>query len=385
MDNFIVFSQPEITEDDIQAVTDVLRSRWIGKGPKTTELEEIFKERTKAVGAVGLNSCTAALFLSLKVLDIGPGDEVITTAMTFAASANVIVHAGATPVFVDVEPITGNIDPAMIEPAITPKTKALLIVHYTGRPCDMDAIMDIAKRHNLRVIEDCAHAIESTYKGIPCGSFGDVGCFSFYATKNVACGEGGMLVLKDKDHYDQAAILSLHGLSRSAWNRYAKAGHNFYQVVEHGYKFNLFDIPASLALSQYRRVEESWLRREKNWLAYTEAFKDLPGVIVPPAIESDRHHAYHLFTLLLEPTKLSITREEFCMMLKEKNIGTGIHFLALHQQPAFEKTLKQIPSLPNTEFISDRTVSIPVQPSLSDEEVKYIIDTIREVILTHQK
>jgi len=377
---YIVFSQPEITEGDVIAVSDVLRSKWIGKGPKTTELEDVFKKRVGAEGAVGLNSCTAALFLALKVNDIGSGDEVITTPLTFAATANVIVHVGAKPIFVDIDRKTFNIDAAQIEKAITPRTKAIIPVHFAGRPCDMDEIMCIAKKNKLRVIEDCAHSIESEYHGQLCGSFGQAACYSFYATKNITCGEGGMLALKGKSEFERAQILSLHGLSHHAWTRYDKEGSNFYEVVEHGYKYNMHDISAALVLSQYARIEENWKRRQANWNRYMVGLKDVVGISLPAEVGLGIKHACHLFTILLDINNLKISRNEFCSLLKEKNIGTGIHFLTLHTQPAFQETLGHTPSLPNAEFVSERTVSIPVQPSLSSVEVDYIIDTIKTVI-----
>ena len=382
---YIVFCQPDITEGDIDAVAEVLRSKWIGKGPKTTELEEIFKKRTGLSGAVGLNSCTAALFLSLKVFDIKEGDEVITTPLTFAATANVIIHTGAKPVFVDVDKQSFNIDPEQIRAAITNKTRAIIPVHFAGRPCEMDKIMRIAEEFNLKVIEDCAHAVESEYKGRLCGSFGHSACFSFYATKNVTCGEGGMLVMRDQKDCERAQILSLHGLSHHAWTRYAKEGSNFYEVVEHGYKYNMHDISAAMVLSQFLRLEENGKKRKANWDRYNSGLKDLEGIVLPADVLGDVKHAYHLFTILLDIDKLKISRNEFCLILKEKNIGTGIHFLALHQQPAFQKTLGHMLNLPNAEFISDRTVSLPIQPTLSVAQVDYIIETVRSVVKDNLK
>lgn len=383
--DYIVFCQPDITEGDVESVSAVLRSKWIGKGKKTQELEEKFQKRTNTFGAVGLNSCTAALFLSLKIMNIGPGDEVITTPLTFAATANVIVHVGAKPVFVDIDRDTFNIDPQQIKSAITSKTKAIILVHFAGRPCDMGAIMQIAQENNIKVIEDCAHAIESEYYGQSCGSFGQTACFSFYATKNITCGEGGLMTLREEEDYKQAQILSLHGLSHHAWNRYAEAGTNFYEVLEHGYKYNMHDISAALALSQYERLEENWQKRQINWKKYMSGLKDQKGIFLPAAIEPNTKHAYHLFTILLDIDNLKITRNEFCLLLKEKNIGTGIHFLTLHQQPAFQKTLGHTASFPNAEFVSERTVSIPVQPSLSPVEVDYIIETVKTVINSNLK
>lgn len=380
-EDFLVFGAPLIEEEEIQEVVDTLRSGWLGTGPKTKRFEEAFAAYTGAKHAVALNSCTAGLHLALDVLGIGPGDEVITTPMTFAATANVICHVGATPVFADIDPVTMNLDPAAIERAITPRTKAIIPVHFAGRPCDMDAIMAIARRHGLRVIEDAAHATETWYRGQKVGTIGDIAAFSFYSTKNVVTGEGGMITTQDAAIADEIRIRSLHGISRDAWKRYSAEGYQPYDCMFPGYKYNMMDLQASLGLHQLEKVDRFWERRDRYWQMYNQAFAELPEVVTPAADEPDTRHARHLYTLLLDLDRVTVDRYTVMNMLKDQNIGTGVHFVSLNLHTLYrERFGYQRGDFPNAEYVSDRTFSLPLSPKMSDRDVEDVIAAVHKVI-----
>jgi len=384
-DSFLIFGSPDIQEAEVQEVVDTLRSGWLGTGPKTHRFEEQFKEYIGCKHALALNSCTAGLFLALDVIGIGPGDEVITTPMTFAATANVIVHHGARPVFVDVERETMNIDPSKIEEAVTPRTKAIIPVHMAGRPCKMDEIMDIARRHDLVVIEDAAHAVEAWYKDQKVGNIGDITAFSFYVTKNVTTGEGGMVTTNNDQWAEEMRIRSLHGISKDAWKRYSAEGFQPYETIYPGYKFNMMDIQASLGIHQLARVEENLKIREKYWRMYNEAFAELPEIITPIEEEGIRH-ARHLYTILIRPEILTINRNQFIEALKAENIGTGIHYTALHLHKYYREAFGyKRGDFPNAEWISDRTISLPLSPKLTEKDVIDVIQAVRKVIQVCRK
>jgi len=377
-EKFLVFGQPDIRDEDIDEVLDTLRSRWIGTGPKVAKFEQEFKDYIGAKHAIAVSSCTAAMELSLLVAGIGDGDEVITTPLTFAATANVIRHVGATPVFVDVDRFTGLIDAERIEDAITEKTRAIMPVHLYGRPCDMDRIMEIAERHELVVIEDAAHAVESVYRGRKIGTIGDFTCFSFYVNKNITTCEGGMVTTHRLSWAERIRVLSHHGLSTIAWKRVTSAGH--YEVVEAGYKYNLTDINAALGLNQLKRVEESWRRRREIFERYNEAFDGLP-CWTPPEVEEGSVHAYHLYTLIIDTDRLGKTRDEVRNELLKMNIGTGIHYISLHLHPYYMGTFGFRPDdFPNARWISERTLSLPLSPALTDDDVADVIDAVRKVL-----
>ena len=379
-ETFLVFGAPQILEDEIREVVDTLRSGWIGTGPKVRRFERMFAEYIGAKHAVALSSCTAGLELALEVLGIGPGDEVITTPLTFSATANVIVHRGARPVFADIELPSMNIDPNEIERRITPKTKAIIPVHFAGRPCRMDDIMDIARRHGLFVIEDAAHAIEAWYRGRKIGTIGDMTCFSFYATKNLTTAEGGMVTTENDEWAEEIRIKSLHGISKDAWRRYTEAGFQPYDTLYAGYKFNMTDIQASLGIHQLRRIEENLKIRERIWRRYNEAFADIPEIITPAEEEGIRH-ARHLYTILLDIDRLRIDRNRFIELLKAENIGAGIHYIALHLHSFYRKTFGyKRGDFPNAEYVSDRTVSLPLSPKMTDQDVEDVIRAVRKVV-----
>ncbi len=376
---FLVFGSPLIEDDAIDEVVDSLRSGWLGTGPKVQRFEEMFREHLGSGYCAAVNSCTAGLHLSLAVLGIGPGDEVIVPTMTFCASANAVFYVGATPVFADVELATGNIDATKLEQRITPRTKAIMVVHFAGRPCDMDAVMDIAKRRGLYVVEDCAHAIETQYKGQMAGVIGDIAAFSFYVTKNICTGEGGMIATRDEDVLNQIKILALHGLSKDAWKRYSDDGYKHYSVVSLGYKYNMMDIQAALGIRQMPRLAEYSRRRQNVWNAYQRAFADLP-LARPPEAEPNTQHARHLYTIRIDTDRLRATRDHVLNALHAEGIGTGVHFIALHLQPFYRQGLGYRPGdFPVAEQISERTLSIPLSAKLTDQDVQDVISAVRKV------
>lgn len=379
-EEYLIFGSPLIEEPEIQEVVDTFRSGWLGTGPKVARFEDIFKEYTGAKYAMALNSCTAGLHLAMVVTGIRSGDEVITTPLTFASTANAIIHTGATPVFVDVEKETMNIDPEKIEEAITPRTRAIIPVHFAGRPCNMDVIMDIARQHDLIVIEDAAHCIEGWYKGKKIGNIGDMSCFSFYVTKNIVTGEGGMVTTNKEVWADKIKMYGLHGLSKDAWRRYSDEGFIHYQVIFPGFKYNMMDIQASLGIHQMKRIDKYLKRRKEIWEKYNSAFSNLP-VSCPAPPEHNTVHARHLYSLLIDIDKIKKTRDDIQQELHELNIGTGIHFISLHLHDYYRKTYDFKPDdFPNARFISDRTISLPLSPKLTDRDVRDVVDAVKNVV-----
>ena len=377
---YIVFGSPYIGDEEIEEVTKTLKSGWLGSGPKVTQFEREFAEYVGAKHAVALNSCTAGLHLSMVCSGLKPGDEVITTTLTFAATANSIVHVGAIPVFVDVDRKTMNIDPNRIEAAITPKTRAIIPVHFAGRPCDMDAINSIAQKHNLIVIGDAAHCIEGKYGDQKIGSISSMTCFSFYVTKNMTTAEGGMITTNDGDIAKQIKSFGLHGMSSDAWKRFSDEGYKHYEVVYPGFKYNMTDIAASLGLCQLPRLDAWMKRREEIWNKYNAAFSDLP-CWVPEEPDSENYHARHLYTLLLDIDNLNLTRDQMIVELHKRGIGTGVHYRALHLHQYYRERFGYKPEdFPNANWISDRTFSIPLSAKLSDDEVDRVISNVKDLL-----
>jgi dTDP-4-amino-4,6-dideoxygalactose transaminase len=381
----LIFGSPMIEEDEIQEMVDTLRSGWLGTGPKVARFEALFRDYTGAPHALGLHSCTAALHLALLAGGIGPGDEVIAPTMTFCATANVIVHAGAQPVLVDVDRVSMNCTAAAIEAAITDNTKAIIPVHMAGRPCAMDEIMAFAWHHNLLVIEDAAHAAEAVCQGEKIGAIADATCFSFYVTKNLVTGEGGMLTTPHEDWAETIRMLGLHGMSKDAWKRYSAEGFKHYQVMAPGYKYNMMDLQAALGIHQLPRLPQYLQRREAIWRQYDEAFATLP-VMVPAPVRAGDVHARHLYTLLLDLDALSVDRDHIMQALYEANIGTGIHFLGLHLHPYYQQTYhyKAI-DFPNATWISERTLSLPLSARLTDADVADVITAVTKVLTWYQR
>lgn len=382
---FLPFALPDISEAEIASVVDSLRSGWITTGPKTKEFERRFAEATGAPHAVMLNSCTAALHLALEALGIQPGDEVIVPTVTFAATAEVVRYLNATPVLVDVRAGDHNMDPAAFERAITPKTRAVIPVHFAGQPADMDEILAIARAHGLHVVDDSAHCFPGSYRGRPIGSLGDISCFSFYATKTITTAEGGAAVTANEDWADRMRIMSLHGISRDAWKRYTAEGSWYYEIVAPGYKYNMTDMAAALGLGQLSRAAEMRARRKDIADAYDRAFAGL-GAFEQMHHASDREHAHHLYVLKLRDGALAIDRDRFIVELKELGIGTSVHFIPLHLHPYYRENFGYKPgALPVAEDVYRRSVSLPIYTKMSDGDVGRVIDAVTGVARRHAR
>jgi dTDP-4-amino-4,6-dideoxygalactose transaminase len=376
---YIVFGSPSIGPDDIAAVTRTLESSWIGTGPRVHEFQRAFARFIGVDYALATSSCTAALHLAMVSSGVGAGDDVITTAMTFCATANAIIHTGANPVFVDCQRDTMNIDPAAVEAAVTPSTRAIVPVHFGGRPVDMDALRKVADRHKLLIIEDAAHAIEAMYRGKRAGNLGDIGCFSFYVTKNMTTGEGGMVTTNDAKLADTVRVYGLHGMSADAWSRFSDEGYRHYDVIHPGFKYNLTDMAASLGLVQLPKLGDWLRRREAIWAQYDAAFADLP-LILPAAPAPETVHARHLYTLLIRDDA-PVTRDQFMARMHRQRIGTGVHYRALHTQPYYRERGGYRPEdMPNATFIGERTVSLPLTPHLPPQDVERIIESVRSIL-----
>ena len=379
-DRFLVFGSPLIGEEEKKEVLDCLETGWLGTGPKVARFEQDFRAYKQAGFAVAMNSCTAALHLSMLAANIGPGDEVITTPLTFCASVNAIIHAGAQPVLADVDPVTSNIDPIRVEAQITKRTKAILPVHFAGRSCDMDGLGMLAKKHGLLLIEDCAHAIETTYKGRHVGTFGEFGCFSFYVTKNVATGEGGMVLTSREEAANRLKMLALHGMTKDAWKRFTDEGYKHYQVVECGFKYNMMDIQAALGIHQLRRVEANWRRRQEIWQIYQRAFQELP-LTLPAPPEKGTRHAYHLYTVLVDPARTGVSRDAFMSAMTAENVGVGVHYRSIPTHPYYAERFGWKPEdYPNSLSIGEKTVSLPLSAKLTDEDAHDVIQAVRKTL-----
>ncbi len=385
-DTFIPYNVPDITDAEINEEVDTLRSGWLAKGPKTVEFEKRFAEYVGAKYAVAVNSCTAALHVSLLSQDIGPGDEVITTPMTFASTASTIIHTGATPVFADIDYRTGCIDPKEIEKKITPRTRAIVPVHYSGEVCDLDSIYEIAKQHNLYVSEDAAHALWSRYKGRLIGNgVPGAASYSFYATKNLCTGEGGMLVTDREDIAERARILTSHGMSRNAWNRYAKGGSWKYDIVEPGFKYNMFDMQAALGLHQLARLEDMQARRLVIAKKYQDAFGKMDALEIPEVPEYATH-SWHLYVIRIRPEMLTIDRDQFIVELNERNVGTSVHFIPVHLMSAYRNRFGYHEGdFPNAERFFERIISLPLYPSMTEEQTQYVIDAMADIIENYHR
>jgi dTDP-4-amino-4,6-dideoxygalactose transaminase len=377
--NFLVFAMPLIEDAEIQEVVATMKSGWLGSGPKVAKFENDFKRYKGAEHAVALHSCTAALHLSMLAAGISPGDEVITTPMTFCATVNAILHAGGTPVLADVDPRTMNIDPVEVRKRLTARTRAIVPVHFAGRPCDMDSLAAISAEHSLQLIEDCAHAIETEYRGLKAGTIGNFGCFSFYVTKNVVTGEGGMVLTRNEVDASRIKILGLHGMSKDAWRRFGDDGYKHYQVIECGFKYNMMDLQAAIGIHQLRRVESQWNRREEIWNRYMAELASLP-VGLPVAPEEQTRHGYHLFTLQVEKQRSGLTRDEFIDAMTACNIGVGVHYRSVPEHPYYQKAFGWKPEdYPNAMKIGRSTVSIPLSAKLTDADVGDVVATVKQI------
>lgn len=375
-ERFLVFGSPLIEDEDIEEVVATLRSGWIGTGPRTARFERNFSAYVGMEHAVALNSCTAALHLSLLAADLPEGSEVITTPLTFCATVNAIIHAGLRPVLADVDSRTLNIDPAAIGAAITPNTKAILPVHFAGRACDMDSITSIAKKHGLTLIEDCAHAIETKYKGRHAGTFGDFGCFSFYVTKNIVTGEGGMVLTNDPKKAGRIKRLALHGMSADAWKRFGDDGYKHYYVVESGFKYNMMDLQAAIGIHQLERIEKYHKRRIHIKNLYDGAFAKLP-LGLPAAQEPGNVDSCHLYQILVNEKKCGVSRDRFLHNMTQNGIGVGVHYQSMPEHPFYREKFGWRPEdYPNAMRIGRETISLPIGPKLDDNDVEDVIAAV---------
>ena len=378
--DYLLFHKPFISEDEINEMVDTLRSGWLSMGPKTIRFEEEFNKYIGAKKSVAVSSWTAAGHLTLEAFGIERGDEVIVPTMTFPATAEIVCYFGAKPVIVDVDEDTLNISLDEIEKAITPKTKAIIPVHYGGQPCDLDEIHQIAKAHNLKVLEDAAHALPATYKGKKIGTISDVTCFSFYATKTLSTGEGGMICTNDQEIAERCAIMRLHGINRDAWKRYSESGSWYYEVVAPGYKYNFTDLQASLGLPQLKKVDIMWESRKSIAARYLDAFKDL-DLITLPTIKPDRESSWHLFPIRLNLDMITKNRAQIIEELKKNNVGVGVHFMPVHQHLYYSEKFKlDDKNYPVASSSFPRLMSLPIYPGMTDQSVEKVIHTLTDIL-----
>jgi perosamine synthetase len=374
----IPFHIPSIGEEEISEVVDSLRSGWLTTGPKVKKFEQAFADYVGTRSAIAVNSCTSALHLALEAIAVKAGDEVVVPAYTFTGTAAVVTHCGARPVLADSRPGGFNVEAASIEPVITPRTRALVVVHFAGEACDMDPILDLAARHGLPVVEDAAHALPTTYKNRMVGTIGDLTAFSFYATKTITTGEGGMLTTAREDWEARIRKMGLHGMSTDAWKRYAPGGSWYYEVEDFGFKYNMTDLSAALGIQQLRRVDEFQKRRQAIAGAYAEALGSLDACIVPR--ESPYGvHAWHLFPLQLNLESLRAGRAEFIRELGDRGVSTSVHFIPLHHHPAYQRAFGYHPGdFPSADLAFSRIVSLPIYPAMSDADVGRVIEAVSD-------
>ena len=382
---FIPFHRPAIGEDEIQSVVETLKSGWLTTGPKVKRFEEDFAKYLGCKHAVAVNSGTAALHIALDAIGISQGDEVIVPAMTFAATAEVVLYFKAKPVLVDCHPDTLNLDPTRIEAAITSKTKAIIPVHFGGQPCEMDQILDIAKKHNLKIIEDAAHALPARDHDRTIGTVGDITCFSFYATKTITTGEGGMATTENPDWAERMRMMSLHGISHDAWKRYTKEGSWYYEILSPGFKYNLTDIGAAIGIEQLKKCDEFWEARQRIAMNYTKAFADFQEIQVP-SCRNNVQHAWHLFVIQLKLERLKINRNQFIEALREKEIGTSVHFIPLHLHPYYRDKFGYKPDdFPNASAAFERIISLPIYPKMTEANVRDVIVAVRQLVQEYRR
>lgn len=382
---FLPFSLPDLGEDEISEVVDTLRSGWLTMGPKTQQFEANFRDYVGSAEAVAVNSCTAALHLALVAAGIGEGDEVITSPLTFCATANTVIHQRAKPILADIKAEDFNLDPKQVEKKITSRTRAIIPVHMAGQPCRMDELLDIAHQYDLRVIEDAAHAIGASYKGQRVGSMSDATAFSFYATKNLTTGEGGMLTTNNEELAEVARNLRLHGLSHHAWKRYQAVGSWYYEVIAPGFKYNMTDIQASLGLHQLARIDQFTEVRQHYAAIYSEAFAAIPEIQIPVA-GPDLTHAWHLYIIRLTPDALTINRDHFIEELKAENIGTSVHFIPLHLHPFYQAEFGYAPGdFPITEAVYQGAISLPLYTRMTEADIYTVIEAVQRIVERHRR
>ena len=378
--HFLPFSSPSLGEEEIREVVACLRSGWLTTGLKTTQFEDAFATFIGCEHAIAVNSCTSALHLALEAAGVRAGHEVITSPMTFAATAAVIEHLNARPVFVDCDPGTFNLDPHAIAQRISPRTRAIIPVHFAGQACDMDPILAVARQHNLSIIEDAAHALPTRYKGMIVGTLGDITCFSFYVTKTLTTGEGGMVVTNNSQYAERIRLMRLHGITRDAWKRYSQNGSWFYEISAPGYKYNLTDIAASIGIPQLHKSHLFYERRKTIAQIYTHALSDIPHIRTP-SVMSYGEPSWHLYVILLNLDALAISRDMFIRELGLRKIGVSVHFIPLHIQPYYRKTYGYKPhDYPNAFAAYQRMVSLPIYPAMTDEDVADVVKAVGDIV-----
>ena len=383
---FLPFSTPTIEDAEINEVVDSLRSGWITTGPKVKRFEEDFRNYVGAPFAVPLSSATAGLHLTLLALQILPGDEIITTPMTFASTVSMIVLCGGTPVLSDIEPGTLNLDMTLLRKKISPRTRAVIPVHFAGQVCDMDPLFALAKEFNLTIIEDAAHAVGTEYKGRRVGSLDTISIFSFHPNKNITTGEGGMVCTADETLAEEVSLLKFHGMSREAWKRFAASGTPNYDILLPGFKYNMMDIQAAIGIHQLPKLDDFIARRTELALFYNREFADVAEIITPAMAPYVQRHAWHLYTPLVRIEALSIDRDQFMAELKKENIGSGLHYKAIHHHSWYREHLT-IPegSLPNADYASDRILSLPLFPKMTLDDARDVVMAAKEVIARNRK
>jgi perosamine synthetase len=384
--DFIPFHRPSLGDEELAAVREVLESGWITTGPATLKFESEFSRYVGAQHAIALNSGTAALQLAADLIGLQPGDEVLVPTLTFTATAEVVTYFGARPVLCDSLPGAFNIDVADASRRITSKTKAIIPVHFAGEPCDLDAIHAMAAHNGLHVVEDAAHALPASYRGKRIGTYSALTAFSFYATKNITTGEGGMLVTDRDDYAEKARCMRMHGISSAAWKRYAREGSWFYEVLYAGFKLNLPDILSAIGLAQLQKSDPFLRRREEIVRRYCERLSKIEELELPPSGALDCEHSWHLFVLRLRSGSLQIGRNDFFEELKNLGVGTAVHFIPLHLHPYYAQTYGyKRGDFPQAEDAFARCLSLPLYPALSDEHVERIIRTVESVVTTHRR
>lgn len=382
---FLPFHRASIAETEIEYVLQVLKSGWLTSGPRVREFETAFALYTRSPYAQAVNSCTSALHLALAVSGVGDGDEVLIPTMTFAATGETVLYRNARPVLVDCSAESFHMDIRAMEKSITPRTRAIVPVHYAGYPCDMDPILELAGRHGLTVIEDAAHAFPASYKGRMVGTIGHLTCFSFYATKTITTGEGGMITTANKEYADRLRVLTLHGISRDAWNRYAAQGSWRYDILETGYKYNLSDLQAALGLAQLPRAEELRQRRAAIAAQYSQALASIEAFHPPPEPHEDGH-AWHLYVIRTNPAVLRICRDQAIDELKSRGIGTSVHFIPLHLHSLYQRRLGyRKGQFPRAEGYFEQCLSLPLFPDMNDEDVARVISALRDISVAFRK
>lgn len=386
--DFLSFHRPYIAKDEIQEVIDTLKSGWLTTGPKTKQFEKEFASYIGSKHAITVNSGTAALHLALDAIGLKQGERVILPTMTFAATAEAVIYFKAKPVLVDCQKDTFNIDLDQVEEYLDKnpyKVKAIIPVHVAGQPCEMDRVLEIAKRFNLKVIEDAAHALSAKYKERVIGRIGDIAAFSFYVTKSITTGEGGMVTTDDDEYAEMIRKMSLHGISKDAWKRYTSEGSWYYEILRPGYKYNMTDIASAIGIHQLRKCDWFYEKRKEIAQMYTRAFKETEE-IQEPVVKPYIQHAWHLYIIQLNLEKLTIDRARFIQEMKNRNIGTSVHFIPLHMHPYYRKMYGYKPeNFPGAKYVYERIVSLPIYPKMKKEDAEDVVWAVKDVVAKYRK